>query len=132
MQKNTCIVFIHSINEFHLSKNYATQTLCSRSIIQSLIASNRSTTYSSDIYLVSLGNLAHFCLVIWRIIIISFDNFSFAAYILLLPQTSDTFSDTPLPPHPAFFRPSEGLSRSCHHRRMKQRQAVRKSKHLRW
>lgn len=60
MQKNTCIVFIHSINEFHLSKNYATQTLCSRSIIQSLIASNRSTTYSSDIYLVSLGNLAHY------------------------------------------------------------------------
>ena len=70
MQKNTCIVFIHSINEFHLSKNYATQTLCSRSIIQSLIASNRSTTYSSDIYLVSLGNLAHFCLVIWHTIIV--------------------------------------------------------------
>lgn len=39
-------------------------------IIQSLIASNRSTTYSSDIYLVSLGNLAHFCLVIWHTIIV--------------------------------------------------------------
>ena len=33
-------------------------------------ASNRSTTYSSDIYLVSLGNLAHFCLVIWHTIIV--------------------------------------------------------------
>lgn len=62
--KKTHVLFlsIPSMN-FTFQKNYATQTLCSRSIIQSLIASNRSTTYSSDIYLVSLGNLAHFCLV---------------------------------------------------------------------
>ena len=48
-------------------------------------------------------------------------------------RTSDTFAYTPLPPHPAFFRPSEGRSRSYHrHRRMQQRQAACQSKHLRW
>ena len=34
MHKNTFTAFIYFINEFHLSKNYATQTLCSLSITQ--------------------------------------------------------------------------------------------------
>lgn len=69
MQK-THVLFLSIPSMNFTFQNYATQTLCSRSIIQSLIASNRSTTYSSDIYLVSLGNLAHFCLVIWHTIIV--------------------------------------------------------------
>ena len=64
MQKNTCIVFIHSINEFHLSKNYATQTLCSRSIIQ--IFNRISLLNYIQINIISLGNLARFYLVIWH------------------------------------------------------------------
>lgn len=57
------------------SMNFTFQKLCYTNIMfaqhnTSLIASNRSTTYSSDIYLVSLGNLAHFCLVIWHTIIV--------------------------------------------------------------
>ena len=75
MQKNTCIVFIHSINEFHLSKNYATQTLCSRSIIQSYtqIAADKlgvsrsllrfwfnGGTMRISLYNKIKGNLAHY------------------------------------------------------------------------
>lgn len=64
MQKNTCIVFIYSINEFHLSKNYAAQTLCSRSIIQ--IFNRISLLNYIQINIISLGNLVRFYLVIWH------------------------------------------------------------------
>ena len=94
----------------------------------------------SEIGIVAIiRNYPNSLLKYWRLVIIykcritfSYNFSSHSASLPLLSQTSNTFSDTPLPPHPAFFRPSEGLSRSCHHRRMKQRQAVRKSKHLRW
>ena len=51
---------------FTFQKNYAAQTLCSHSIIQSSPTPYSSTTYKSTLYLVSLGNLAHFYLVIWH------------------------------------------------------------------
>lgn len=68
--KKTHVLFLSIPSMNFTFQKIMLQTLCSRSIIQSLIASNRSTTYSSDIYLVSLGNLAHFCLVIWHTIIV--------------------------------------------------------------
>lgn len=65
MQKNTCIVFIHSINEFHLSKNYATQTLCSRKDNTNL-QSHFTTQLHTNQHHISwkfsaflFGNLAH-------------------------------------------------------------------------
>ena len=70
MQKNTCIIFIHSINEFHLSKK-----LCCTNIMfaqhNTKFAHTLQLNYiKSVIYLVSLGNLAHFYLVIWHTITI--------------------------------------------------------------
>ena len=69
--KRTHVSFlsIPSMN-FTFQKNYAAQTLCSRSIIQSSPTPYNSTTYKSALYLVSLGNLAHFYLVIWHTITI--------------------------------------------------------------
>lgn len=62
-KKNTCAVFIYSINEFHLIK-----ILCCTSIMlvqhNTSILSYYSITYKSTLYLILIGNLAHFCLVI--------------------------------------------------------------------
>ena len=65
--KRTHVSFLSvpSMN-FTFQKNYAAQTLCSHSIIQSSPTPYSSTTYKSTLYLVSLGNLAHFYLVIWH------------------------------------------------------------------
>lgn len=61
--KRTHVSFLSvpSMN-FTFQKNYAAQTLCSHSIIQSSPTPYSSTTYKSTLYLVSLGNLAAFLL----------------------------------------------------------------------
>ncbi len=68
MYKNTFTAFIYFINEFHLSKNYATQTLCSLSITQNfnriLLFNHIQINHLSRIVwqfgAFLLGNLAHY------------------------------------------------------------------------